>query len=47
MIAFLAALIAGFVLLLWVFVRKSWTALATQPASAAKLGRLRAAMKTR
>jgi hypothetical protein len=47
MIAFLAALIAGFVLLLWVFVRRSWQALAAQPQAADKLGKLREAVKLR
>ena len=42
MIAVLAALAAGFALLLWVFMRRSWKTLATQPEAAAKLGRLRA-----
>jgi hypothetical protein len=46
LITVLATVAAGFALLLWVFVRRSWSALATQPASAAKLGRLRAALKT-
>ena len=45
LIAILAALATGFVLVLWVFVRKSWKALATQPEAAAKLVRLRAAFK--
>lgn len=45
LIAILAALATGFVLVLWVFVRQSWKALATQPEAVAKLGRLRAAFK--
>ena len=47
LIAILAALAVGLVLLLWVFVRKSWRALATQPDAANKLRRLRAAFKTK
>ena len=47
LIAILAALATGFALLLWVFVRQSWKALATQPEAAAKLGRLRAAFKSK
>jgi uncharacterized protein involved in exopolysaccharide biosynthesis len=46
-IAILTALAAGFVLLLWVFVRKSWQALAAQPQAADKLGKLREAIKLR
>jgi capsular polysaccharide biosynthesis protein len=47
LIAILAALATGFALLVWVFVRKSWQSLATQPEAAAKLGRLRAAFKSK
>ena len=45
LIAILAALASGFVLVLWVFVRQSWKALATQPETATKLGTLRAAFR--
>ena len=45
MSAMLAALAAGFVLLVVVFVRRSWRKLAAQPEAASKLGRLRAAIK--
>ena len=45
MIATLAALGTGFALLLWVFMRQSWRALATRPEAADKLDRLRATFK--
>jgi LPS O-antigen subunit length determinant protein (WzzB/FepE family) len=45
MIAILAALGTGFALLLWVFMRQSWRALATRPEAADKLDRLRATFK--
>jgi uncharacterized protein involved in exopolysaccharide biosynthesis len=45
MIATLAALGTGFALLLWVFMRQSWRALATRPDAADKLDRLRATFK--
>ena len=44
-IASLVALAAVFALLFWVFMRRSWLALASQPRSEAKLARLRAAFK--
>ncbi len=47
LITVLATVAAGFVLLVWVFLRQSWKAQATQPAAAAKLGRLRAAFKSK
>jgi uncharacterized protein involved in exopolysaccharide biosynthesis len=45
MIATLAALGTGFALLLWVFMRQSWRALATRPEAADKLDRLRATIR--
>jgi len=45
LITVLAALAAGFALLLWIFIRQSWRGLATQPDAANKLGLLRAALK--
>lgn len=47
MIAILAALGTGFALLLWVFMRQSWRALATRPEAADKLDRLRATFKSK
>jgi uncharacterized protein involved in exopolysaccharide biosynthesis len=47
LISVLAALAAGFALLLWIFIRQSWRGLATQPDAATKLSRLRAAFKTK
>ena len=44
-IALLVALAAGFVMLIWVLMRRSWLVLAAQPRSADKLARLRAAIK--
>lgn len=41
----LAVLAAGFVMLIWVLIRRSWLVLAAQPRSADKLARLRAAIK--
>ena len=41
----LAVLAAGFVMLIWVLMRRSWLVLAAQPRSADKLARLRAAIK--
>ena len=45
MIATLAALGTGFALLLWVFMRQTWRALATRPEAADKLDRLRATIR--
>jgi hypothetical protein len=44
-IASLVGLAATFAVLLWVFARRSWLALAAQPRSADKMARLRAATK--
>ena len=44
-IALLVALAAGFVMLIWVLMRRSWLVLAAQPRSADKLARFRAAIK--
>jgi len=46
-IALLVALAAGFLMLIWVLMRRSWLVLAAQPRSADKLTRLRAAIKLR
>ena len=44
LIAVLAALASGFVLLLWVFVRRAWQTSAQDPQSGEKQARLRAAL---
>jgi hypothetical protein len=44
LIAILAALASGFVLLLWVFVRKAWVNTQNDPVVAVKQARVRAAL---
>lgn len=44
LIAFMAALVSGFALLLWVFMRKAWVNTQQDPLTAKKQARLRAAM---